>query len=220
MSKKPKILADVKVGDAIRSGGAQWVVTRVGPALVYAIGIASSGAAITRSWHYDGSPGSACEPAVPDERWCGRRSATMRKKPKAFADVQVGDAIWSGGHRWIVTKLLKSNFQAERRGLWSATRGAWSYSGAPISSAFHPADPETPELRMRWLSQQAEKDAQERAAQEARRAEDIVSAALSRLRLSYVEYPTTTRFTSIRTLPLAKALALARFVDQLTREGE
>lgn len=135
------------------------------------------------------------------------------KTPKPLAGLHAGDPIWSGGKRWIVCAVGKAVVYAERSGHWSTLRGSWRFNGQPCS-ADAPAEIETPEQFAQW---QAEQDA---AAEHARLEADgyiafrLTSDSIRRLSDAFVNYP------GRHTLPLAKACALARFVDQLTREGE
>lgn len=137
---------------------------------------------------------------------------SKRKMPMALDHVQVGDAIWSGDMRWIVTERLKTRFRAERRGTWSAISETWSYSGEPLS-ALRPAEPETPERRDAWQRQQAEIEARRREVAEARAARIEARAAMEDFMLHLATpHPEGTR--------LAKAQALAAFVTKLIEGGE
>ena len=142
----------------------------------------------------------------------------MSAKKKLFADVQVGDAIWSDDHvgpkRWIVIERRKSVFVAERKGRIFGLRETWRYDGSP-STAICNATPETPEQRDAFLRAEEEKEQRAKLAAEARHAELITLNALSSMHRGFVSYPGDTC-----TLPLAKAQALARFIESLVREGE
>lgn len=139
------------------------------------------------------------------------------KTPKLLANAKVGDPIWSGGKRWIVCAVGKTVVHAQRQGSWSSLRESWKLDGSP-STADAPAEIETPEQFAQW---QAEQDA---AAEHARLEADghqairVTSDSIRRLSDAFVKHPG--RYGGTTTLPLAKARALERFVDQLTREGE
>ena len=144
-------------------------------------------------------------------------SENKSKKQKPLAGVNVGDAIWSGGNRWIVCAVGKTVIHAERPGHWSPLRGSWRLDGQP-SRADAPAEIETPGQLAQW---QAERDAAaERAMLEADgyRAFRVTNDSLHRLSIAFVKHPG--RYGGTTTLPLSKALALERFVDQLIRGEE
>ena len=127
------------------------------------------------------------------------------KAPKLLSGVKPGDPIWSGGERWIVSAVLKTVVYAERPGSWLGIRGSWRMDGQP-SRAEAPAEIETPELFARWRAKQDAEAERTRKMAEYRESESIVRRSIDCLRLGG--------------LPLSKARALERFVDQLTREGE
>ncbi len=134
----------------------------------------------------------------------------MSAKPKILADVQVGDAIWSGGMRWIVTERLATRFRAERPGQFSPIRETWSYSGAPCSAP-RPAEPETPAKRHAWQTQQASEEARRKAVAECREARAIIKGATDDLLFHLGSaHPEGDR--------IAKARALADFVAQLIKQ--
>ncbi len=142
----------------------------------------------------------------------------MSKNPMPLVDVQVGDAIWSGGMRWIVTRRMKTWFEAERMGYTRPIRETWDYGGAPCA-ALRPAEPETPAQlqawlarRQAWLAQQAERDATRRAAREVSEACAIIRDAADDL-VRHVRNPATEGDR------LATARALADFVQQMVQEA-
>lgn len=134
------------------------------------------------------------------------------KAPKPLAGVKVGDPIWSGGKRWIVCAVGKTVAHAERDGLWSTLRSSWRFDGQP-SRADAPAEIETPERFAQWQAEQDAAAERARLAAESAQAHEIARQALAKLSRAVGIGPTPF-------MTRAKACALERFVDQLTREGE
>lgn len=133
------------------------------------------------------------------------------KTPKPLAGVKPGDPIWSGGKRWIVSAVLKTVVHAERPGHWSSIRGSWKLDG--LSRGEAPAEIETPELLARWRAEQDAAAERARLAAGSAQAHEIARQALAELSRAVGSRPAPF-------MTLAKACALARFVDQLTRESE
>lgn len=139
------------------------------------------------------------------------------KTPKPLAGVKVGDPIWSGGNRWIVSAVLKTVVYAERPGPWLSIRGSWRLDGQP-SRAEAPAEIETPERFAQWRAEQNAAVERARLEAEGHQAFRMTSESIQRLSDAFVKHPG--KYGGATALPLAKARALERFVDQLTREGE
>ena len=136
------------------------------------------------------------------------------KTPKLLAGVNVGDAIWSGGKRWIVCAVGKAVVHAERTAYWGTLRSSWRFDGKP-STADAPAEIETPERFARWKEKHDADAERARMLAEADLANRIASKSIMRLSIAR-----SMRSGGITAMPLAKARALERFVDQLTRDGE
>lgn len=139
------------------------------------------------------------------------------KTPKPLAGVNVGDAIWSGGKRWIVCAVGKTVVHAERPGHWSPLRGSWKFDGKP-STADAPAEIETPERFAQWQAEQDEAAERARLEADGYEALRVTTESINRLSYAFVKHPG--RYGGTTTLPIAKARALERFVDQLIRGEE
>lgn len=139
-------------------------------------------------------------------------AAWSTKSKPLLADAKIGDAIWSGGKRWIVSIVRKTVISADRPGFWAPIRRSWRLDGSP-ASADAPAEVETPEQFARWEAEQAAAAERDQLAAESAQAHDIALQALVKLSRAIGTGPAPF-------MTHAKACALERFVDQLTRDGE